>query len=119
MRVAMLCLVCGLAMTAGERPGAWSWNYSPCNRHGELLKRGHMTPGVRFSTSNPELAVAFAHALNFWTMIVDMDWNGEDSRDCSIQIVDGDRTLFKPAEAARAQFPDSRCSRGGLRSIRR
>jgi hypothetical protein len=103
---AVLTLVCSSATWAGERPVNWSGNYTPCDRHQEILRRKGKDLGVRFSTSNQALALEFARALDFWATIVDMDWHEEDSRSCSIAIVDGHRDLFQPAEVARAQFPD-------------
>src|SRR5262245_38455321 len=105
LRLSILWLLCGFAMTADSRPGNWSGDYSPCDRHGEILKQSHMNLGVRFSTSDSALAMEFARALNFWAAIVDMNWYEEASRGCSIQIVDGNRDLFRNAEVARAQFP--------------
>jgi hypothetical protein len=64
-----------------------------------------MSLGVRFSTSNRLLAAEFARALDYWARIVEMNWHVEDGRGCAIQVVDGSSDLFKPAEAARAQFP--------------
>ena len=93
------------AAGAAEGPGGWTGNYTPCDRHDELLKRGGMHLGVRFSTGNRALAVEFARAMDFWASIVDMDWRSEDSRNCTIQVVDGGDRLFRPAESARAQFP--------------
>ena len=94
-----------MAARAGEPPGDWSGNYLPCDRHQEVLKREHMNLGVRFSTADAGLAADFARAMNFWATILDMEWHEEDSRGCSIQIVDGVPGLFPSTEVARAQFP--------------
>lgn len=96
-------LCCGLK--GGDLPGDWNGNYSPCTQHLDVLKRDHLDLGVRFSTADPGLAVEFARAMHFWATILDMEWHEEDSVNCSIQIVDGIRDLFQPAEVARAQFP--------------
>jgi hypothetical protein len=104
-RAMMLCLVIAFTMRAGERPGAWTGPYSPCDGHAEVLKREPMNLGVRFSTSNPALKAEFARAMSFWASIVEMNWHEEDSRACAIQTVDGDPGLFRPGEVARAQFP--------------
>ncbi|MBV9252424.1 MAG: matrixin family metalloprotease [Acetobacteraceae bacterium] len=101
----MLYLMAAFVMKAGALPGDWTGNYPPCNRHMEVLKHEPMHLGVRFSTSNRELAAEFARAMNFWATILDMDWRQEDSGACAIQIVDGQPRLFKPGEVARAQFP--------------
>jgi len=73
-----------------------------------------MDLGVRLSTSNRELSAAFARAMDFWSGILDMRWHLEDGRNCAIQIVDGEPGLFKPAEAARAQFPGSPAFQGWI-----
>jgi hypothetical protein len=73
-----------------------------------------MDLGIRFSTSNQELMVEFARALDFWSTILDMNWHQEDSRNCAIQVVDGFPGLFKPAESARAQFPGSLSFQGWI-----
>ena len=100
--------------TAAERPGDWTGNYPPCGRSADLLNRNRMDLGVRLSTSNRELSAAFARAMDFWSGILDMGWHLEDGRNCAIQIVDGEPGLFKPAEAARAQFPGSPAFQGWI-----
>lgn len=101
----MLCLMIAITMRAGERPGAWTGPYTPCNGHAEVLKREPMNLGVRFSTSNSTLKAEFARAVSFWASVLEMNWHEEDSRACAIQAVDGDPDLFRPGEVARAQFP--------------
>ena len=113
-QLTLLCLVWNVALSAGERPGTWSGNYLPCNQHYELLSQEHKNLGVRFSTSSRGLAPQFMHALDFWSTILDMDWYEEDSRGCSIAIIDGHDNLFRPAEVARAQFPDSPTFQGWI-----
>ena len=112
--LALLCLALAFTSKAAQRPGEWTGDYSPCDRHTELLQRMHMDLGVRFSTSNQELAVEFARAMNFWATILDMNWRQENSRNCAIQVVDGSPGLFKPAEIARAQFLDSPSFQGWI-----
>jgi predicted Zn-dependent protease len=56
----------------------------------------------------------FARAMSFWAAILDMDWHQEDSPNCAIQIVDGQASLFKPAEVARAQFPEAPSFQGWI-----
>jgi len=104
-RAMMLCLMIAFTMRAGERPGAWTGPYPPCDDHTEVLKREPMNLGVRFSTSNPTLKAEFKHAMSFWASILEMNWHEEDGRACAIQVVDGDPDLFSPGEVARAQFP--------------
>src|SRR5262249_25467687 len=53
-------------------------------------------------------------ALNFWATVLEMDWHKENGRNCSIQILAGARSLFQPAEAARAQFPDRPAFQGWI-----
>jgi len=113
-RVMMLCLMIAFTMRAGERPGAWTGPYPLCDDHAEVLKREPMNLGVRFSTSNPKLTAEFARAMSFWASILEMNWHAEDSRACSIQVVDGEIGLFGPADVARAQFPGTPVFQGWI-----
>ncbi len=113
-RVMALCLTLAFTMSAGERPGGWTGPYPLCDGHAEVLKREPMKLGVRFTTSNPKLAVEFARAMSFWAGILEMNWHEEDSRACAIQVVDGDLGLFRPAEVARAQFPGTPAFQGWI-----
>jgi Matrixin len=106
MRLVLLCLLVCFSVAQGETPANWSANYPPCNRHSELLKRGHMDLGVRLATANAALADQFRRALDSWARIIDLDWHEEDTQDCSIELVDGDRALFEQHMAARSQLPD-------------
>ena len=68
-----------------------------------------MNLGVRISTVNPILAQEFKGAMDFWASVLDLSWHEEDTQNCSMQLVDGQRDLFEPmpdAMAARSQFPD-------------
>jgi hypothetical protein len=105
MYAALLCLTAGAVLQAAERPGDWTGNYLPCDRHGELLKMDAMKLGVRFATANRKLAAELSRAMDFWARILDMEWHEEDGRGCAIQFVDGDAGLFRYTETARAQFP--------------
>lgn len=104
-QVTLLFLVLAVNLSAAERPGAWTGPYQPCDSHADILKREPMNLGVRFATSNPALRAEFAHAMNFWASILQLDWHEEDSRACAIQVLDGDPSLFRSGEVARAQFP--------------
>jgi hypothetical protein len=105
-------LVC-FSLAEAEPPPNWSANNAPCNRHSELLKQGHMDLGVRLATANPLLAEQFRHALDSWARILDLAWHEDDTQNCSIQLIDGDRELFHPAlVAARSQMPDRLDFRG-------
>jgi matrixin len=107
MRLIPLWLLVCVSVAEGETPANWSANYLPCNRHSELLRQGHMDLGVRVATANPSLAEQFRHALDSWARILDLDWHEDDTQNCSIQLVDGERELFPSAAmAARSQLPD-------------
>ena len=106
LQLTVFCLLTVSASIPGEGSGNWSGKYSACDGHSELLKTGHLKLGVRFSTSNPELAVECAQALDFWTTVLDMEWHEDNSRGCAIQIVDGHPDLFIPSQIARAQLPN-------------
>ena len=93
-------------MAYASAPANWTGDYAPCDRHEDLLGRGHLDLGVRFSTSNETLAREFRLALEFWAGVVDMDWYVEDSPNCSLQVVDGAAALFADCISARSQFPD-------------
>lgn len=106
----LLLLWISLGGPAQAEPSAnWTANYPTCARHAELLKHGRMDLGVRLATSIPALADAFKAALNFWATVLEMDWHEDNSANCSIELVDGQRDLFEPEPwnmAARSQFPD-------------
>ena len=107
MRLICLWLLVCISVAEGETLANWSSNYPPCNRHSELLRQGHMDLGVRVATANSSLAEQFRHAMDFWASILDLDWHEDDTQNCSIQVVDGERELFQPAAiAARSHLPD-------------
>src|ERR1035438_4030627 len=107
MRLIPLWLLVCVSVAEGETPPNWTANYPPCNRHSELLKQGHMDLGVRMATRNPFLAEQFRRALNAWARILDLDWHEDDTQNCSIQLIDGERELFGPGYVvARSQMPD-------------
>ena len=102
----LLPLVC-LSLAYAGSPANWSANYPPCKRHSELLSQEHMDLGVRVATANHVLAQQFRRAMDTWASILDLDWHEDDTQNCSIQLVDGERELFQPAAvAARSQLPD-------------
>ena len=113
-RVMILCLTIAFTTWASEPPGAWTGPYPQCDGYAEVLKREPMNLGVRFSTSNPKLTVAFARAMSFWGSILEMNWHEENSRACAIQVIDGDLSLFRPGEVARAQFPGTPAFQGWI-----
>jgi hypothetical protein len=107
MRLLPLWLFVCFAMAEGQTLANWNANYPPCNRHSELLKQGHMDLGVRLATANPVLARQFRRAMDTWARILDLDWHEDDTENCSIALVDGERELFQPVYvAARSQLPD-------------
>ena len=113
-----VCLGLLFAAWAGaETLGNWRADFPPCNQHSELLKRGPMSLGVRVATANPVLAEEFRAALDFWTKILDFEWHEENTENCSVEVVDGERWLFEPEPdnmAARSQFPDRRDFEGWI-----
>jgi hypothetical protein len=107
MPLILLWLLAGLSVANAGSPANWSANYPPCNRHAELLQQGHMDLGVRVATINQTLARQFGRAMDAWARILDLDWHEDDTQNCSIQLVDGERQLFHAeAVAARSQLPD-------------
>ena len=110
----LLLPIAGLAETS-VIPN-WTGRYSPCNNHSELLSREHVDLGVRIATANPELAVAFAKALDFWAGVLDIDWHETGSDDCALQVVDGTPSLFNFCRcmSARAQLPDQPAFQGWI-----
>jgi len=110
----ILCLTMAFTTGAGELPGAWTGPYPLCDGYAEVLKREPMNLGVRFSTSNQKLTVEFSRAMSFWASVLEMNWHEENSRACAIQVVDGDLSLFRPGEVARAQFPGTATFQGWI-----
>ena len=84
----------------------WTGNFSPCERHSELLKRDTMSLGVRISTSNLELAKQFESALSFWATVVDMAWYEDETTSCAVQLVEATPSILKSPIVARAQLAE-------------
>lgn len=108
-RLAILGILLPLTAAPADQPitnANWTGPYTACRQHGELLKRGYMDIGVKFSTTNPELEYAFRMALSFWAEVLDMSWHEDDSSNCSIQLVDGTPEILKSTIVARSQFTD-------------
>ncbi len=108
-------LFAGLA--TAETIANWRANFPPCKQHSELLKRGPMNLGVRIATANPVLAEEFRAAMDFWAKILDLEWHEETTRNCSVEVIDGERWLFEPEPeymAARSQLPDRRGFEGWI-----
>jgi len=107
MRLIFLWLFVCVSVAEGESASNGSSNYPPCNRYSKLAQTGHLDLGVRVATANPSLAQQFRRAMDFWAGILDLDWHEDDTANCSIQLVDGERELFQSAAvAARSQLPD-------------
>ena len=104
---AIVCILLACVAKANELPGRWSGDYPPCDGHAELVSQGGLELGVRFSTTRRDLAEEFASAMDFWASILDLEWHAVDNSSCAIQLVDGPEGFFKPAQVARAQFPDA------------
>lgn len=107
MRLIPLLLLFGVCSAHAGNLANWRADYPPCNRHSELLKQGHMNLGVRVATANQILAEQFRRAMDAWARILDLDWYEDNTENCAIQLLDGERQLFQPAAvAARSQLPD-------------
>ena len=107
MRPMLLWLLVCVSVAEAESASNWSSNYPPCNRHAELKQTGHLDLGVRVATANSSLAKQFRRAMDSWASILDLDWHEDNTESCSIQLVDGERELFRSAAmAARSQLPD-------------
>ncbi len=104
-----MCILVGLNLAAAEPLANWTANYPTCAGHSELLKKGPMSLGVRIATSNPALAEQFRSAMDFWATVLDLAWHEDDTGDCAVEVIDGQRELFAQGPgsmAARSQFPD-------------
>jgi predicted Zn-dependent protease len=66
-----------------------------------------MDLGVRFDTTNPNIAVAFRRALVFWSNVLDMSYHEDASSDCALALVDGTPEVLNATQnVARSQFAD-------------
>lgn len=93
----------------------WTANTDPCQQSTELAKHDHMEIAVWMNSSNAALVIRFSHALDFWADILDMTWHIRNDSTCSIQIVDGDKSLFSSdVIAARSQFIDKKLFQGSI-----
>jgi Matrixin len=99
-------LVGSSVLSADERSSNWVGQFDPCKRSSELLKHDHMDIGVWFNTSNPDLAIEFRRAMDFWAGVLEMSWHDQNTSDCSIQVIDGSPDLFARGKviAARSQL---------------
>jgi hypothetical protein len=104
MRVLALALFCGICSLGQQLPSRI--RPDGCTTSWELLKYSAMDLGVRLATSNPELALQFQNAMNFWAGVIDMRWHLDDSSGCSIELVDGKADLFTDSTVARAHLAE-------------
>jgi hypothetical protein len=112
-RICVSLLLCLAA--ANAQPANWTANDPPCRTRGELLKKAHMDLGLRVATANPNLAEQFRRALDSWSRVLDLDWHEDNTENCSIQLIDGARALFRPTSiVARSQLPDRRDFQGSV-----
>jgi hypothetical protein len=110
-----LALFAAALESLGDQPRVnWTGNFAPCDTHSELLKRGSMRLGVRFSTSNPAVAREFKRAMDFWAGIIDMSWHEDGTSSCSVELVDGTPAILQNAVVARAQFAEWRNFEGWI-----
>ncbi len=109
-----IVFICAPALTA-RSAGNWVPEGKPCRHSSELAKHGHMELGVWINTSNPHLEAEFRHAMDFWANILDMRWHDASVSTCSIQVIEGNPSLFDfPLVAARSQLPNRRSFRGWI-----
>ncbi len=115
MRWMFFALLICLRVAEAQPAVNWTTKSPPCRTRGELLKKGHMEIGLRVATANPYLAEQFRRALDSWSRVLDLDWHEDKSENCSIQLIDGERELFRPAAVvARAQMPDRLYFQGSI-----
>lgn len=114
IRFFLYLILVPLSLSADQLPRNWTAGCQPCTRSSELLKHEHMDLGVRISTSNRSLAKQFERAMDFWNRIVDMTWHRDDTNSCSIQLIQGDPSLFVDSTIAKSQFVDWQNFQGGV-----
>lgn len=112
MRLLAAAILCSVSSLAGEQPKHWPDLHEACASGPELLKYESMNLGVRFATSNPELAAQFENAMNFWATVIDMRWHAEASSLCAVQLLDGQPDLFEDSTVAKAHLAESSGSPG-------
>ena len=119
MRPILVSLFLCFGLAEAQPAVNWTASGPPCRTRGVLLSKGHMELGLRVATANPYLAEQFRRAMDSWARILDLDWHEDNSQNCSIQLIDGEPKLFRPASVvARAQLPDCGIFRVRSLSIR-
>ena len=73
-----------------------------CRCYTELRKSGHMELGVRFDSVSPILREQFAHAMDFWAGVLDMDWHADNTSNCAIRVTEGPPENFALDDIAQA-----------------
>lgn len=106
MRILALTLFCALCSLAAQPAGTSIAPLQACTNSSDLLKFDTMNVGVQFATSNSQLAIQFANAMDFWASIIDMQWHMERDSHCSIQLFDGQPKLFEDSTVAKAHRAD-------------
>jgi Matrixin len=103
-----LALLLLLPLASSAQQTNWTGPYKPCLNSTELRKTGHMSIGVRYDISDRIVIQQFHRAFDFWAKLLDADFHDEQSRSCSIAIVDATDTvlLHSGTIVARAQLPD-------------
>ncbi|MFZ0593724.1 MAG: matrixin family metalloprotease [Bryobacteraceae bacterium] len=61
-----------------------------------------MELGVRFDTVSPILKEQFAHAMDFWAGVLDMDWHPDNTSNCAIRVTEGPPENFALDDIAQA-----------------
>lgn len=110
MRRLFILGVLGLFVLAA-RPGVaqslnWTGDFASCDHHSDLLSRGPISIGVKFSTSNHIIEEEFKKALDFWSGIIEMEWHEDDTSTCAMNVVDGTPDILTKSVIARSQFPE-------------
>ncbi len=106
MRAWVLVILCSSWSFAGPAPKNWTGPYPPCLGSTELLKYDSMDLGVRVATSNPVLASQFQAAMNFWSTVIDMQWQLNSSSLCAVELLDGEPRLFEDSTVAKSHLTE-------------
>ena len=101
-RLLGITILCSTWSVAVAAPEGRTYPYETCTSSAELLKYESIDLNVHFATSNPELAMQFKNAMNFWATVIDMQWHADSSSPCGIQLLDGKPELFADSTIAKA-----------------
>lgn len=105
--ILFITIISGLTLpcSADGVTNNWGGNFTPCERHSELLRWDSMSLGVKMSTLDRKAEDEFEAALNFWSKIIDMTWHKDETSSCAIQLVEGTHAILTGSVVARSQFP--------------